>query len=165
MSSVKFDPIDRKILHILQNNAKITNAQLSKEIGLSPAPTLERVKKLENSGVIVSYHAKLDPHEVGLGVSTFVQVTLIGHKKKYIDAFINKISEIPEVVECHHITGQGDFMLKVVASDIPSYQRLMLEQISEIDEIDSMESIIILQTFKDSRGVPIPQHIVLQNGN
>ncbi|MGB3618618.1 MAG: Lrp/AsnC family transcriptional regulator [Catalinimonas sp.] len=159
MHQVKFDQIDRKILQILQKNAKITNAQLSKEIGLSPAPTLERVKKLENSGVIMSYHAKLNLHEIGLGVTTFVQVTLVGHKKQFIEGFVSQINAIPEVIECHHITGQGDFLLKIVASDIPRYQQLMLEHISEIDEIDSMVSIIILQTFKDSRGVPVPEQV------
>jgi Lrp/AsnC family leucine-responsive transcriptional regulator len=71
---IKLDQIDRKVLEILQTNAKITNAQLSKEIGLSPAPTLERVKKLEQSGIIKSYHAQLEPEKVGLGVSTFVQI-------------------------------------------------------------------------------------------
>lgn len=152
----KFDQIDRNILEILQANAKITNAQLSKEIGLSPAPTLERVKKLENQGVILSYHAKLNHHEIGLGVSTFVQVTLVGHKKEFINRFVNRINEIPEVVECHHITGQGDFILKIVAADIESYQKLMLEVISEIPEIDNMQSIIILSTFKDSKVMPIP---------
>lgn len=152
----KFDQIDRNILEILQANAKITNAQLSKEIGLSPAPTLERVKKLENQGVILSYHAKLNHHEIGLGVSTFVQVTLVGHKKEFISRFVNRINEIPEVVECHHITGQGDFILKIVAADIESYQKLMLEVISEIPEIDNMQSIIILSTFKDSKVMPIP---------
>jgi Lrp/AsnC family transcriptional regulator, leucine-responsive regulatory protein len=152
----KFDQIDRNILDILQSNAKITNAQLSKEIGLSPAPTLERVKKLENQGVIVSYHAKLNLQEIGLGVSTFVQVTLVGHKKDYISRFVERINEIPEVVECHHITGQGDFILKIVSADITSYQKLMLEVISEIPEIDNMQSIIILSTFKDSKVMPIP---------
>ncbi len=152
----KFDQIDRNILDILQSNAKITNAQLSKEIGLSPAPTLERVKKLENQGVIMSYHAKLNLQEIGLGVSTFVQVTLVGHKKDYISRFVDRINEIPEVVECHHITGQGDFILKIVSADITSYQKLMLEVISEIPEIDNMQSIIILSTFKDSKVMPIP---------
>jgi Lrp/AsnC family leucine-responsive transcriptional regulator len=152
----KFDQIDRNILEILQANAKITNAQLSKEIGLSPAPTLERVKKLENQGVILSYHAKLNLQEIGLGVSTFVQVTLVGHKKEFINRFVGRINEISEVVECHHITGQGDFILKIVAADIESYQKLMLEVISEIPEIDNMQSIIILSTFKDSKVMPIP---------
>ena len=79
--NIKLDNIDRKILEILQLNAKITNAQLAKEISLSPAPTLERVKKLENSGIIKSYHASLDKEKIGLGVSTFVMVTLKGHNK------------------------------------------------------------------------------------
>ena len=107
MVGLKLDRIDRKILEILQANAKITNAQLSKDIGLSPAPTLERVKKLENSGLILSYHAKLDNEKLGLQVSTFVQVTLVGHNKQNIETFIKEIDQIDEVVECHHITGIG----------------------------------------------------------
>ena len=155
-NSYKFDTIDRKILEILQENAKITNAQLSKEIGLSPAPTLERVKKLELAGIITSYHAKLDHQEIGLGVSTFITVTLVGHKKDFIARFVDRINEIPEIVECHHITGAGDFILRVVASDIASYQKLILEVISEIPEIDDMQSTVILSTFKDSKVMPIP---------
>jgi DNA-binding Lrp family transcriptional regulator len=154
--SYKFDQTDKNILEILQSDAKITNAQLSKEIGLSPAPTLERVKKLENSGVIKSYHALLDQHEIGLGVSTFITVTLQGHRKDFIQKFVDRVASIPEVVECHHITGQGDFMLKVVAADIPSYQKLILETISEIPEIDDMQSTVILSTFKNSKVLPIP---------
>jgi len=153
---VKFDKIDRKILEILQGNAKITNAQLSKDIGLSPAPTLERVKKLEQSGIIKSYHAKLDPEKIGLGVSTFVLVGLIGHNKSNIDAFMKEIDKIQEVIECHHITGTGDFILKIISKDINSYQKLMLEQVSEIKEVDSMQSMVILSTFKDSKVLPIP---------
>ena len=131
-SGVRLDEIDRKILDILQANAKITNAQLSKEIGLSPAPTLERVKKLETSGIIKSYHAKLDTDKLGLGVQTFVQVSLKGHNKKNIDIFMNEVNQIPEVIECHHITGSGDFILKVIASDIQAYQKLMLSPSSSI---------------------------------
>lgn len=158
MSGYKFDQTDRRILEILQENAKITNAQLSKEIGLSPAPTLERVKKLETNGVIKSYHALLDPKEIGLGVSTFITVTLVGHRKEYIDTFVDRINQIPEVVECHHITGQGDFMLKVVSADITSYQKLILEVISEIPEIDDMQSTVILSTFKSSNVMPLPEN-------
>jgi Lrp/AsnC family transcriptional regulator, leucine-responsive regulatory protein len=152
----KLDQIDRKILEILQLNAKITNAQLSKEIGLSPAPTLERVKKLENSGLIKSYHAMLDIEKIGLGVCTFVQVALTGHNKRNIDAFVKEINQIDEIIECHHITGSGDFILKVISKDIASYQKLMLEKVSEIKEIDNMQSMVILSTFKDSKMLPIP---------
>ncbi len=156
MKGIKIDQTDRKILQILQSNAKITNAQLSKEIGLSPAPTLERVKKLENLGIIKSYHATLETEKVGLGVTTFVQVFLQNHKKSCLDAFVEKINKIDNVIECHHITGSCDFILKVIAADIQSYQKLMLEEISEIEEISNMQSMVILSTFKDNKVLPIP---------
>jgi len=153
--NIKLDNTDRKILEILQLNAKITNAQLAKDISLSPAPTLERVKKLENSGIIKSYHASLDKEKIGLGVSTFVLVTLKGHNKANIDLFTNAIDEIPEVIECHHITGSSDFMLKIISHDIAAYQRLMLEKISEIEVIDGLQSMVILSTFKEIKAIPL----------
>ncbi|MGC1242437.1 MAG: Lrp/AsnC family transcriptional regulator [Chryseosolibacter sp.] len=155
-SSVKIDATDRKILEILQANSNITNAQLAKEIGLSPAPTLERVNKLEISGVIKSYHAVIDPASVGLGVSTFVMASLKGHNKDNIEKFITAIKKIPEIVECHHLTGAADFILKIVCVDIASYQQLMLERVSNIDVVDSLQSMVILSTFKDSKAMPIP---------
>ena len=155
--NLKLDKIDRRILDILQSNAKITNAQLSKEIGLSPAPTLERVKKLENSGIIKSYHAKLDTDKIGMGVSTFVYATLKGHNKHNIDIFLEAINKIEEVIECHHVTGSGDFVLKVIAKDISSYQQLMLEKVSDISVVDNLQSMVILSTFKDSKVMPIPE--------
>ena len=153
---VKLDPTDRKILEILQTNSNITNAQLAQEIGLSPAPTLERVKKLETAGVIKSYHAVVDLASVGIGVSTFVMVSLKGHNKDNISKFIDAISKISEVVECHHVTGQADFILKIVAPDIPAYQTLMLEKVTNIEVVDNMQSTVILSTFKDSKVVPLP---------
>ncbi|MBB6004159.1 MULTISPECIES: Lrp/AsnC family transcriptional regulator [Arcicella] len=154
--SIKLDQIDHKVLEILQQNAKITNAQLSKEIGLSPAPTLERVKKLETAGIIESYHAQLNREKVGLGVTTFVTVTLIGHKKQVTESFVFQINQIPEVIECHHVTGSGDFLLKIIAKDIASYQKLMLEKINEIEEVAGTQTMVILSTFKESKVLPIP---------
>lgn len=154
--TIKLDQIDRKVLEILQSNAKITNAQLSKEIGLSPAPTLERVKKLEHAGIIKSYHAQLDPEKVGLGVSTFVQVSLVGHKKVVTESFVQKVNSIPDIIECHHITGTGDFLIKVIAKDIGAYQKLMLETINEIEEVANTQTMVILSTFKESKTLPLP---------
>ncbi len=153
----KLDPIDRKILELLQTNSNITNAQLAQEVGLSPAPTLERVKKLETAGVIKSYHAVVDTASVGLGVSTFVMASLKGHNKENINSFMKAISEIDEIVECHHVTGQADFILKIVCTDIPSYQNLMLEKVTNIDVVDNLQSMVILSTFKDTKIVPIPE--------
>ena len=152
---MKIDNIDKKILEILQQNAKITNSLLSKKIGLSPAPTLERVKKLERKGVISGYHAQLNLSKIGLGVSTFVLVSLKEHNKKNINIFLDKIDLVKNVIECHHITGTGDFILKVVSENIATYQELMLDKVSEIEATDSLQSMVILSTFKDNKVMPL----------
>lgn len=156
MKAIKVDGTDRKIIELLQRNSNITNALLAKEIGLSPAPTLERVSKLENAGIIKSYHAVINPSMVGLGVSTFVMVTLKGHNKANIEKFMAAIEEVDEVIECHHITGSGDFILKIVCADIAAYQQLMLEKVSNIDVVDGLQSMVILSTLKDSKVLPLP---------
>jgi len=154
-SGIKLDQIDKLILEKLQANAKITNSQLAIEIGLSPAPTLERVRKLENAGFIKSYHALMDTDKIGLGVSVYILVSLSSHKKSQIMSFVDKINSIPQVVECHHITGSGDFLLKVLAKDITSYQELILDKLVDIDEIGNMQSMVVLSTYKDSRVIPV----------
>lgn len=156
MAVGKLDLIDHKLLEILQSNGKITNAQLSKEIGLSPAPTLERVKKLENLGIIESYHAQIDREKVGLGVMTFVQVTLSGHRKAITETFVQTIESVPEIIECHHVTGSCDFLLKVIARDIASYQKLIMDTINEIEVVASTQTMVILSTFKNTKVLPIP---------
>lgn len=155
-SNIKLDQLDRRILKTLQKNGKITNKDLAEEIGLSPAPTLERVKKLEHSGIIKSYHAELDSQKLGLGINTYVQISLKGHNKANIETFTKTIDKIDEVIECHHVTGSGDFLLRVVAKDIPSYQLFMLEKISDIEVVDSLQTMVILSTFKDTKAIPIP---------
>ncbi|MEH0157520.1 Lrp/AsnC family transcriptional regulator [Limibacter armeniacum] len=154
--AIKLDQTDRKILDILQKQAKITNAQLSKDIELSPAPTLERVKKLENSGIIMSYHAKLNTKALGLGVTTFVNVKLAKHNKENNALFLGKIELIPEVIECHHVTGNSHYLLKVITTDIEEYQKILLDKLSEIEEIDDLQSMMVLSTPKDSKTIPIP---------
>jgi Lrp/AsnC family transcriptional regulator, leucine-responsive regulatory protein len=153
----RLDQIDKKILAILQQNAKITNAQLSKDISLSPAPTLERVKKLEQAGYIESYHAKLNSAKLGMGVTTFISIKLNKHNKNTNDSFVAKIKNIEEVIECHYITGSSDYVLKVVSKDIESYQHLIMNKISEIEEIDNMQSMVVLSTLKDTKELPIPE--------
>ena len=123
----KFDPIDLKILKILQENSKITNLDLSKKIGLSPAPTLERVKKLESTNVVLSYHAAVNPQEIGLNVKTFVLVSLAWQKDNALNNFLDKIKEIDEITECYIITGEADFLIKIVCKDIPTYEQLLFK--------------------------------------
>jgi Lrp/AsnC family leucine-responsive transcriptional regulator len=150
----KLDQVDLSILKILQENSKITNLDLSKKIGLSPAPTLERVKKLEHSGIIQSYHAQVNPYIIGLSVQTFVLVSLAWHKENALDNFITKIQLIDEVVECYIITGEADVVMKLVCKDIPSYEKLLFKTLSKIDEIERLKTLMTLSTIKDSKILP-----------
>lgn len=150
----KLDKIDLKILKILQENSKITNLDLSKKIGLSPAPTLERVKKLEQSEIIESYHAQVNPQSIGLNVKTFVLVSLAWQKEKALDNFLEKIREIDEITECYIITGDADFIMKIVCQDIPTYEKLLFKTLSQIDEIERLRTLMTLSTVKDSKVLP-----------
>ena len=149
------DKTDFQILKILQQNGRITNLQLSNEIGLSPAPTLERVRKLENSGYILSYHALVDEEKLGLGIKTFIQVSLDFHKNNTIQIFLNEIQEIKEITECHHVTGQCDFLLKIYVKDIKSYEQLIMQKISRITVVKTFQTMIIMSTNKKEPTVPL----------
>jgi len=150
----KFDKIDLRILKILQENSKITNLDLSKKIGLSPAPTLERVKKLEQSGVIQSYHALVDTTAIGLSVKTFVLVSLAWQKENALNRFLDKIKQIEEITECYIVTGEADFLIKIVCKDIPTYEQLLFKTLSQIEEIERLKTLMTLSTVKDSKLLP-----------
>ena len=150
----KLDKIDLNILQILQDSSKITNLDLSKKIGLSPAPTLERVKKLEASGIIKSYHAQVDPQVIGLSVRTFLLVSLAWNKENALDNFIAKVNAIDEIIQCYIITGEADFLLHLVCKDIPSYEKLLLKTLSKIEEIEHMKTLMTLSSVKDSKVLP-----------
>lgn len=150
----KLDKTDLKILHILQENSKITNLDLSKKIGLSPAPTLERVKKLENTDIIQSYHAKVNQQAIGLNVKTFVQVSLAWQKDNALNNFMAKVQEIDEIVECYIITGEADFLMKIVCKDIPTYEQLLFKTLSQIEEIERLKTLMTLSTIKASSVLP-----------
>jgi len=150
----KFDKIDLQILKLLQENSKITNLELSKQIGLSPAPTLERVKKLEQNGTIESYHAKVDASAIGLNVRTFVLVTLAWQKENALERFVEKIKSIKEVTECYIITGDADFLLKVVCKDLASYEQLLFKKLSQIEEIERLKTLMTMSKVKKEKVLP-----------
>ena len=152
--SDKLDKIDLNILKILQDNSKITNLDLSKRIGLSPAPTLERVKKLEQNDVIQSYHAQVNPEAIGLMVKTFVLVSLDWRKNQARENFLEQVQNIEEITECYIITGEADFLIKIICQDIPTYERLLFKTLQQIDEIERLKTLMTLSTVKDVKRLP-----------
>lgn len=151
---MKLDELDLKILKRLQENGKITNLQLSKDIGLSPAPTLERVKKLENNGFINSYHALVEESKLELGLTAYMQISLIRQRDNAINNFIEQINKIDEVMECYNVTGQADYLLKIIVKDITAFDTLVKEKLSPIEEIRNMHSMIVISKDKYSKVLP-----------
>lgn len=147
----KLDVIDLKILNALQEDGRISNLDLSNKIGLSPAPTLERVKKLERSGIIKGYRAELNTYQLGLGTETFMLVSLAFNQQNAIDNFTQGIGKIKEVVECYQVTGASDFILRILVKDINAYELLVREKLSHIKEITNMQTMVIMSTIKKSR--------------
>lgn len=152
---VKLDKINRKILSILQENGSITNSDLSKSIGLAPATTLERVKKLELSGVIQGYVALVDQKQIGKDITAFVEISMNNHSADSIKTFSRDIAAFPEVLECHHLAGDKDFLLKVVTENIESYRIFALDKLASIPGIGNVCTLFTLDTIKYSTGIPI----------
>jgi|TARA_B110000438_G_scaffold86276_1_gene85726 DNA-binding Lrp family transcriptional regulator len=140
---------DKQIIGELQDNSRITNAELAKRVGLSPSSTLERVKKLETSGLIEKYITLLNPRKAGYTCFTFVEVKLARHGETPVDDFFKSIAIMDEILECHHITGEADFLLKVATKDIPAYEELILHQLSALPNVQNMKTSVVLSTFKN----------------
>lgn len=157
---MKLDKIDFNILKILQEHGRITNAQLATDVGLSPAPTLERVRKLESSGLIQSYHAVVNPELLGLGITVFIEVKLNYHGHFKIEQFIENISSLEEVVEAYHITGDGDFLLKMYVNSISDYQKFIVDKLSKIDGVGHIQSKVVLSPIKKDMSLPMTEEML-----
>jgi DNA-binding Lrp family transcriptional regulator len=149
------DDIDKKILHILQNNGRITNKNLAEQLNLSPPPTLERVKKLEKNGYIKQYVALLDEESINIATTMFVQISLKHHQLKSIDQFREKMLQFEDVMECYHVTGDSDYLLKVVSKDTKDFEQFIVNKLSTIDSIDKIKSSVVLRNIKQQTQFPL----------
>ena len=159
MASIQLDQIDHRILEVLQRNARIPNTELADEVGLTPAPCLRRVKRLEEAGIIARYTALLDPRSVGLGLTVFVMVTLDRQTRRTYDEFAKRMKERPEVLELYLILGERDFLLKVVVSDLDAYQKFYLEHLTRLEGVRNINSIIAVSEEKRSTELPLQKSV------
>jgi Lrp/AsnC family leucine-responsive transcriptional regulator len=149
------DIIDRKILSVLQANGRITMAELAGKVGLSVSPCHRRVKLLEERGVITRYIARIDQKSVGLHVSVFISIKLARQKEEDLDRFARAISKWDEVLECYLMTGNRDYLLRVVAADLSSYEAFLKNKLTRLDGIASIESSFALSQVKYSVALPL----------
>ena len=152
---MNIDHIDKKILETLQDNGRIRNSELAKQINISPPPTAERVKKLEKNGYIKKYVALVDPFKLGVTCFTYVEVTLVRHGKDAVERFMSSIVELSEVLECHHITGGADFLLKIATKDIPTYEEFIIQTLTALPDVQHLKTLVVLSTLKQETKIPI----------
>ena len=155
MPNPDLDAIDRRILAVLQADARVSNAALAEAVGLSPSPCLRRVRALETGGVIKGYAALIEPGAVGLPISVFVQVTLERQVEQALETFERAIQTRPEVMECYLMTGDADYLLRVVVSDLTAYERFLKEHLTRVAGVASIKSSFALNQVKYSTALPL----------
>jgi len=149
------DRIDKKIMELLQQNGRITNTALAKQINLSPTPCLERVRKLERSGFIKSYRAVLDAQRMNAGFVTFVTVTLDRTTEDVFERFARRVQALPEIAECHMIGGGFDYILKVRTADMAGFREFLGASLTSLPEIAQTHSYFVMETVVEDTGLPI----------
>ena len=156
MPKSNLDRIAWCILDRLQRDARISNTDLAREVGLSPSPCLRRVRELEQSGVIKDYVTLLEPAEVGLPISVFVQVTLERQVERALETFEHAMLDRAEVMECYLMTGDSDYLLRVAVADVQAYEAFLKEHLTRVPGVSGIKSSFALNQVKYRTALPLP---------
>ena len=153
------DDLDLRILQILQNSGRKKNAELARELGVPPSTMLERIRRLEESGVLRGYRATLDPSMLGLSIQAFISVILSQHESDIIRKFEEGIRQIPNVRACYNLTGRFDYLLHVATKDLDQLGKLIKTQITALPGFGKSESFLVLSEVKSDEGLPVAQDL------
>lgn len=154
---MKLDKFDRDILYKLQRYGRMSNQELAEAVNLSPSPCLRRIRRLEDEGYIEGYVALLNARKLGLTLMAFIQISMDRHTPERFVEFDKIITTLPEVLECHLITGQAaDYLVKVIVEDMDAYQQFLLNKITRIDGVSGVHSSFVLRSPVKSTALPIP---------
>ena len=156
MQSIQLDRTDLQLLAELQRQGRLTNAELAERVHLSASACLRRVQRLERSGVIAGYRVELDAEYLGLGLQVFVRVQLEKHDAGYVERFTSAVQGWNEVVACHALSGDMDYLLHVVVEDLDHFSRFLLDRLLNESGVADVNSSIVLRTVKAFRGLPLP---------
>ncbi|HWS76909.1 MAG TPA: Lrp/AsnC family transcriptional regulator [Thermomonas sp.] len=150
------DRIDQRLLAALQDDARLTVAELAERVSLSTSPCWRRVRRLEQAGYIDGYHAHLSPQQLGYGITAFVSVVMGSHTQEVARAFESAIQEIPQVIACHNVSGEYDFLLEVVATDLAAYGEFARNVLQGLPGVRELHSSFSLMSIKARRRLPLP---------
>ncbi|MBY6112730.1 Lrp/AsnC family transcriptional regulator [Halomonas sp. DP1Y21-3] len=143
----KLDRIDRHLLALLQQDARLTSHQLAERVGLSPSPCARRIRRLEQQRLIQRYRAELDRERLGLGLTVFVHVKLSRHQDALVEAFEAAVADMPEVIECHTVSGAFDYLLQIVSADLKGYER-WVRQLQTLPMVNTVDSSFAIRAVK-----------------
>lgn len=149
------DEIDRDVLRHLQNDARMTNAELARRVDLSPPGLQKRLRKLEEAGVIERYVSLVNRESVGFDMLCFVQVTLVRHEPEAIDHFKDAVQTMPEVLECHYLTGEYDYLLKIVVRNRKHLEQFILNTLTAVPGMDRVRTSLVLSEIKETTALPL----------
>ncbi|KAF0105635.1 MAG: AsnC family transcriptional regulator [Rhodospirillaceae bacterium] len=155
MPNQDLDTIDRRILAALQGDGRLSNVELADRVGLSPSPCLRRVNRLEREGYVEGYRAMLGRRQIGLGLTVFVGVKIEGHADDRATAFEEEAVACPEVVACHMVAGDADYLLEVTVPDLDAYQRFLVGKLLNLPLVREVKSTIAIQTLKAGAVLPL----------
>lgn len=147
-SPINLDDTDKKLLSLLQRNAKMTTKQLAHHLNLSTTPVFERIKRLERTGVIEKYVAIINKEKVGKELVAFCNVSLKQHSHDVIREFESEIAKLPEVIECHHIAGMFDYTLKVITQNMDTYHNFIYNKLASVDNVGNVQSSFVMREIK-----------------
>ena len=151
------DRTDLRMLAVLQSEGRITNAELAERVSMSPSACLRRLQRLEADGIVTGYAAQIDPQAVGLGLQAFVRVQLARHEADAIERFVEKVEGWEEVVACHALTGDMDYLLHVYVADLKDFSRFLLDHLLNASGVADVNSSFVLRTVKRSPSLPLAQ--------
>ena len=155
-AAAEFDRSDLRLLALLQRQGRATNAELAAQVNLSPSACLRRIQRLEATGVVSGYAARLDPQVLGLGLQAFVRVQLEKHGSAGIDRFVERVQGWDEVVACHALTGDMDYLLHVYVRDLEHFSHFLLDRLLNDSGVADVNSSFVLRTVKGFTGLPLP---------
>ncbi|RFB80340.1 Lrp/AsnC family transcriptional regulator [Methylovirgula sp. 4M-Z18] len=155
MPKVELDAIDIRILRALQANGKITVNELADQVGLSASPCARRIRLLEEGGIIKGYSAIVDQKKVGLPISAFASIKLERQREEDLDRFAQAVAKWPEVVDCYLMTGERDYLMRIVAADLESYEQFLKQKLTRLNGVASIETSFALGQVKRSEVLPI----------
>lgn len=148
------DEIDRRIVSELQKDGKMKIKELAAKLNMTNSPVFERIKKLESEGIISGYHAQINPKKLGFQLIAYCSVTLENHHKQTIEQFVGDVKNLPEILECYHIAGLFDYLLKIVVRDMEHYQYFVTQKLAILNNIARVQSSFVMTEIKNTQQLP-----------